>query len=455
LTGEASFPYKSLMIMSAEKRRAVTVVTLVLLVALIGCVSTEKRYKKGQQLESQGRLEEAAQRYIAVLAKEPGREDARQRLAEVGAKVVGDYLDGARDNEADGYFENAVAAILRIDGLRARTEQVGVPIPVPAGYADFRLEMVDAAVRSLFRQGEDLERAGRWPDALRRYETMLPYPLDPDERLRVDDARARVFLQWAGQDMETGSFRAAYQHAQNARDIYGPDSPAGAEGRTIQKAALDAGTRTVAVLPFWAEPRAADRAPRGLEGRLYDSLLYEHMDKPPLFVGPIDRGAIHREMTRLRVRSGEIPLQIAITVGQALRADFVVVGWLESYAQEDGVPEEIARKAPLRRDRAKYDAYTEKRYTAKLTGEAICQIVDRVARKVVEEQPVAASVSAPFRRAHYDGDYTALDLSRDERALFDKEGWLKAEEELQAKLVGELAKKIAACVFDRVLRHVR
>lgn len=455
MTSEACFPYNSLMIMTTGKRLVVAVVSLSLLGAVVGCATTEKRYKKGQRLEGQGRLEEAAQRYIAVLVKEPGRADARQRLAEAGAKVVDDYLNEARANGADGYFENAVAAVLRIDGLRARAEQVGVAIPVPDDYADFRLDMVDAAVRSLFRQGEDLERAGRWPDALRRYEQMLPYPLDPGERLRVDDARARVFLQWAGQDMETGSFRAAYQHAQNALEIYGADSPAGAEGRALQKAALDAGTRTVAVLPFWAEPRAADLAPRGLEGRLYDALLYEHMDKPPLFVGPIDRGAIHREMTRLRVRSGEIPLQTAVAVGQALRADFVVLGWLESYVQEDGAPEEIARKAPLRRDRAKFDAYTEKRHTVKLTGEAIYQIVDRVSRKVVEEQTVEAGVSATFRRAYYEGDYTALDLSRDERALFDKENWLKAEEELQAKLVGELAKKVASGVFDRVLRYVR
>jgi tetratricopeptide (TPR) repeat protein len=443
------------MIMTTRKGRIVAIVSLFLLAAVVGCVTTEKRYKKGQQLEGQGRLEEAAQRYITVLAKEPGREDARQRLAEVGAKVVDDYLKEARANEADGYFENAVAAILRIDGLRARTEQVGVALSVPDDYADFRLDMVDAAVKSLMQQGEDMERAGRWPDALRRYELMLPYPLDPDQRLRVDDARARVHLQWAGQDMETGSFRSAYQHAQSALDIFGPDSPSGAEGRAIQKAALEAGTKTVAILPFWAEPRAADLAPRGLEGRLYDSLLYEHMDKPVLFVGPIDRGAVHREMTRLRVRSGVIQLQTAVAVGQALRADFVVVGWLESYLQEDGAPEEIARKAPLRRDRAKYDAYTEKKYTVKLTGKVIYQIVETVSRKVVEEQAVDAAFSGQFRRGFYDGDYTTLDLSRDERALFDKEGWLRAEEEIQAKLVDELAKKIAASVFERVLRYVR
>ncbi|HSA96027.1 MAG TPA: hypothetical protein VLJ16_08250, partial [Acidobacteriota bacterium] len=399
--------------------------------------------------------EEAAQRYITVLAKEPGREDARQRLAEMGARMVADYLDRAKADEADGLFEGAVDAILRIDSLRARTEQVGVVLAVPDTYARFRLDMVDAAVDSLTRQGEELETAGNWPGAIQKYEQMLPYPLASEQRMHLDEARARVHLRWAGQDMEHASFRSAYAHAQSALDIYGPESPAGAEGRALQKAALDAGTRTVAILPFWVEPRAADRAPRGMEGRLYDALLYEHMDKPPLFVGPIDRGAVHREMTRLRVRSGAIPLQAAAAVGQALRADFVVVGWLESYVQEDGVPEETLRKAPLRRDRTKFDGYTEKRYTVKLTGEAIYQIVDPAARKVVEEQTLAASVSAPFRRAYYTGDSTTLDLGRDERALFDKEGWLKAEEELQAKLAGELAAKIGGSIFDRVLRFVR
>jgi hypothetical protein len=300
-----------------------------------------------------------------------------------------------------------------------------------------------------------MEKAGNWPEALRRYDRMLPYPLSPDQRLQVDEARGEVFIQWAEQDIARGSFRSAFAHAQSAMEILGPDSRAGAEGRAIQKAALEAGTKTVAVLPFWAEPGAGNRAPRGIEGRLYDTLLYEHMDAPVPFVGPIDRGAIHRELSRLRVRSGEIPSQTATLVGLALNADFVVLGWIESYLQDDGVPEETARKAPLRRDKTKADAYTEKKYTVKLTGEVMYRIIDPASRRVVDEATVAATATAQFRRAYYDGDYTTLDLSREERALFDKEGWLRAEEELQAILVGKLAEKIAASVFERVLRFVK
>ena len=431
------------------------ILAVVLLGALAGCVSVEKRYKKGQELEAKGRLEEAAQRYITVLTKEPNMEEARRSLADVGARMVDEYLARARADESDGLYDNAVGAIIRIDSLRGRAGQVGVSLSVPDDYADFRRGTVDAAVVSLFRQGEDLEDAGNWPEALRTYERMIPYPLAPDQRSRVDGSRARVFIEWAGQDMSRGSFRAAYGHAQNALEIYGPESEAGAEGRTIQKAALDAGTMTVAVLPFWAGQRTGDRPPRGMESSLYDTLLYEYMAAPVPFVGPIDRGAIHREMTRLRVRSGDIPLRTAETVGLALNADFVVLGWIESYMQEDGVPQETARQALLRRDRSKTVAYTEKRYTVKLTGEVMYRIIDPASRRVVEEETVAANVSAPFRRAYYDGDYTTLDLSRDERMLFDKEGWLRAEEELQASLVKKLAEKMAASVFERVLLFVK
>ena len=48
-----------------------------------------------------------------------------------------------------------------------------------------------------------------------------------------------------------------------------------------------------------------------------------------------------------------------------------------------------------------------------------------------------------------------LDLSREERALFDREAWLRAEEDLQKRLVDNLAERIAPVLFDRVLRFVQ
>ncbi|MDH5468416.1 MAG: hypothetical protein OEY25_13445, partial [Candidatus Aminicenantes bacterium] len=143
--------------MIRKKRTFIVVLSLFLLLTLMDCASVEKKYRKGQELESRGRLEEAAQRYIRVLTKDPSMEDARQRLADVGSRLVDTYLEQAYVHESTGAYENAVAMLNRIDSLRSRTSQVGVRLSVPDDYADFRQKMIDAAVASLFQQGENLE----------------------------------------------------------------------------------------------------------------------------------------------------------------------------------------------------------------------------------------------------------------------------------------------------------
>lgn len=443
------------MIERTASRTFTAVVAILLVGGLAGCVTTEKRYRKGQALEGQGRLEEASQRYIAVLAKEPGREDARRSLEDVGARLIEDWLARARGDGAEGRFEEAVSAIRHIDGFRDRAGQVGVTFAVPEDYGDFRRRTIDAAVAALFRQAEELESAGDWPGAVARYDRLRAYALSPEEALRADGGHVRALIRWAEDDMARGTFRAAYGHAQSALALVPPGGDAAAAARSLQKAALDAGTKTVAILPFWADPGIGPGTPRGLEARLYDSLVFERLDKPVPFFGPIDRGAIHRELDRRRVRSGDIPDRTAAAIGQALRADFVVVGWLDRFRQEDGAVQETPRKVPLRRDRTASATYTERRYTVKMTGEFVYRILDPVTRKTVEEEAVSAEVSAPFRRASFDGDHATLDLSREERALFDREAWRRAEEELEDELVDKLAEKIAAGLFERVLRFVR
>jgi tetratricopeptide (TPR) repeat protein len=443
------------MMIIRQKRNFLMVLTLALIFALVSCASVEKRYRKGQEMESKGRLEEAAQRYIRVLNKDPSMQDARMRLEDVGAQLIDTYLEQASAYESTGAYENAVAALNRIDSLRRRTSQVGVILQVPDGYEDFRQEMIDAAIASLFEQGEANEQAGNWAEALRRYERLRAYPLSPEQAQKADEARAGVHIKWAEQDLGRAYFRAAYGRAQKALDILGPDSETGSRALQLQKAALEAGTRTVAVLPFWASIGAAEEAPRGMESDLYDTLLYEYLSNPVLFVAPVDPGAIHREMSRLRIRSGEITRQTASMVGLTLNTDFVVIGWIESYSFEEGIPEEIERQVPLRRDRSRRVTYIERKFAVEMTAEVVYQVIDPTASRVLGDETVVAKVSGQFRQGYYDGDYTTLDLSREERMLFNKEAWLQAEEEMETLLYNKLAERIAASIFNRVLQFIR
>lgn len=439
----------------SKKRKFLVIFSLFLVFVLMDCASVEKRYQKGQELESRGRLEEAAQRYIKVLAKEPTMEDARVRLVDVGARLIDTYLEQTHAYESTGAYENAVSTLNRIDSLRRRTSQVGVILPVPDGYEDFREEMVAAAVASLFEQAEGYERSGNWAEALRRYDRLRAYPLSPEQFQKANEARARVHIGWAEQDLARAYFRAAFGRAQQAIDILGPDSDIGAHALDIQKMALEAGTRSVAVLPIWVADGVADEAPRGIEAELYDTLLYEYLAKPVLFVAPIDPGVIHRELRRLRIRSGEITQQTASMVGLTLNTHFVVIGWIESYLFEEGIPEEIEHRVTLRRERSTSVTYLERKYTVELTAEVFYRIIDPAASRVIDEETAVAKVSGQFRRAYYDGNYTTLDLSREERLLFNKEEWLRAEKELEEMLINKLAEHMAASIFERVLRFIR
>jgi len=407
-------------------------------------------------MESKGRFEEAARSYIKVLEKDPTWEEARQRLENVGARAIDIFLKQAYSYESAGAYEDVVGVLNRIDDLRRRSDKVGVMLQVPNDYADFRQEMTTAAIVSLFKQGEYSEQVGDWAEAIRKYERLKRlYPLSPAQNQRADQARARVFIKWAEQDLAREYYRAAFDRAQKAIDILGPDSVKGLNALELQKVALNAGTRTVAALPFWSSERVENKAPRGIVRELYDVLLYEYLSEPILFVALTDPGRIHREMRRLRFRDKEITRQMAARVGQNLNTDFVVIGRVESYLQEEKLLQEKVHKVRLRSDKSSYTTYKEQKYTVKLTAEVKYEIIDSIRGRVVDKKTVNTEVSDQFRRGLYDGDYTNLDLSRSERRLFNREELHRAEQELEDKLIDKLAERLADSIYERILRFIK
>lgn len=450
------FRYKSFMMIIRKKRIFLSALSLFFIFAFINCVSVEKRFKKGEEMERKGRLEDAARYYIKVLAKDPTFEDARQRLENVGARAIDIFLNQAYAYESAKAYEDTVRVLNRIDDLRRRAEKVGVRLPVPDDYADFQQEMTGAAIASLFEQGEYSEHAGDWTEALRKYDRLKRiYPLSPAENMRADQARGRVYTKWAEQDLARQYYRAAFRHAQKTIDIIGPGKGPGITAREIQRIALTAGTLTVAILPFWSSERVADEAPRGMARELYDILLYEYLSEPVLFVAVADPGMVHREIRRLRFRDRALSRNMAVRVGQNINTDFVVIGSIESYLQEEKDPQEKVHKVRLRKDKSSFTTYVEKKYTVKLTVEVEYQIIDSTRHRVIEEKTINTKVSDKFRRGYFDGDYTTLDLSRSERRLFNTEEWRRSEKKLEDKLIDKLAERLADRIYKRILGLIK
>ncbi len=432
------------------------ILSLVLIFGIAACVSVERRIKKGEAMEDAGRFEEAAQAYIRALEKDPNREDVRGRLESAGTQAVDALLRRAYALESTEAYEDVLAVINRIDSLRSRSADVGVALPVPDDYAGFREEMTAAAIDSLFRQGEQAEQSGDWAGAVRSYSRLKNnYSLSSTEIRQVNEALGGSFINWAEQDLANAFYRDSFNHAQQAIDILGPDGTAGMYALEIQQAALDEGTRTVAVLPFWLENRVGRDVSRGKARELYDVTLYEYLDEPVLFVVFAEPGDIHREIRRLNLRDQPLSRQMAARVGQNLGVDFVVIGWVDSFVHEENILQEETHRVPLRSDKTRLAEYVEQRYRLRITAAFAYRIIDSFTRRNLYDDTFREEVSDQFNRGIYDGDFNNLDLSRSERRLFNAERLYEDEQDLEDRLTDKIAERLADNLRKRILGMIR
>ena len=251
-----------------------------------GCVSPQKRYEKATRLETEARYAEAARYYANVLEKEPAWEDARLRLADVGGQAINGFLIDAETAERRGNFDEAVEALERLDDVRVLAEEVGVDLPVPGRYADYRRSVTEQAIAEWLRRGEQAERERRWGDALNAYERVARrYAVPPAQEAALIQRQADVLLRWSEDELTAAHYRAAFDRAGQAADLLGPDVPETEAAYRLQEEALDRGARYVAFLPV-AVGEADETVPHNLLQDLDDVLRDARWERLPLSRSP-------------------------------------------------------------------------------------------------------------------------------------------------------------------------
>lgn len=432
--------------------------SLALLLWTAGCVSTQKRYDKAQDLEAQGRYAEAAEYYVKVLQKEAEWEGADERLRVTGNRAVTMLLDAAEAARSAGRYDEALAILDRMDALRNEVASVGVMLDVPETYASYRRELTEDAIAALLRRGEHAEEIGDWGDALRAYERAARYTDDPDRQDAFVRRQADVHLQWAEQERDREHFQAAFDRAKHVIDLLGPDDPMAEHALALQDDALNAGTRFVAFLPFWRTEEVARVAPKNVVRDLNDVLLYEHWSTPQPFVAAADPVQIRRELRRLRYDQDVVTRRQAAEIGRIVGADYVVVGDWTAFERKEKNLKEKTRKARLRGRHATTGGtndttYVEQQLTLELEAGVTYRIIDPRTRREVDQGTVRAEASGRVKRAVFAGDYHDLDLSGDERSLFEDEE-REATEDIGAELVDALSERLAERVYDRLLQQI-
>lgn len=442
--------------MLTARRLGLLALALALLAA--GCVSTAKRYDKALDLEAEGRYAEAADYYVKVLEREPDYEDARARLREVGARAVDQFLDEANALEEAARFDAAMAALEALDALRARAAGVGVPLGVPADYADYRRELQAQAVEELVARAERALAERDFEAALAAYERAGRYDgLPPERRAGLEDARAGVLLRWSQADLDAGRFRSAFDRAAAVLERFGPDTEAGRRALGLQDEALAAGTVVVAFTPVWRTDGAGRDAGASLLAALNDELEYTHWTAPPRFVAAAEPVEVRRELRRLRLDRATLSTREAVDLGRSLGVDLVLTGEVTLFEVRDTDVRERTRKAKwrARRGAPSDTSYVERSFRRELRARLEYRLVDPQSRREVERGTVEARADARLTRGLFPGDYRDLDLSSRERDLFDSERLRGEDRDLEDRLAAELARALADRVFADVLRRVR
>lgn len=426
------------------------------LVALVaaGCVTASKRYEQGVELEQRGQPAEAAARYIDALRRDRSLADARARLQDAGDRAVQQYLAETETATAGGRHNAAANVLLRADALRREAAEVGVTLAVPPDYAQRRRATFDRAIDQAVTEAGLAATRGEFSGGL-EWITHAVQRWEPSATQRglLDRTRFGVQLTWAEREMAAGRYRAAFDRAEAAAQVLGRDSEQARRALEIQDEALRRGTVRVAVIPVGAETEMRVKLPGRLLRALNDALDEEQWTRSPRFVDVVDPLEVGRAMRREGYSNRQVlSTREAALLGRDLGADLVVVAELDSIAIHVTAADTIRRPA---RTRAGADtAYIVVSGREATWARVDYALIDAADRRILDQGEVSAEGGARFRRGVFAGDWRTLNLSREERDLFDPENKDDVDDELTREMVNGLSARLGRDVFDRLLRRI-
>lgn len=424
-----------------------TLTVAVALLSLTACASANKRLEQGQKIES-SRPAEAADRYIQALKKDSRLDSARAGLKRVGAVLTEQYMGTANDPATQA--PAAADAYLAFDDLQKRALEVGVFLPEPNGYAESKRAMFDRAIARAISDAPLFVNARQYSDALGRLQrASTAYQPSAAQAAAMGAAGADVMIAWARSDIAAGSYRAAYGRVERLPDVPGTNSRQVEDARMLMSDALTRGTRRIAVLPPWGTVAARSQLPSDGLFALGDALVAEPWNSPPPFIAVFPADQVEREVRRQGLARRTMTSLEASRIARTMGADFAIITDVDSVRRDDSNVR-ITRR-PARTTRGVDTAYFIEEGTSRLYARASVSVIDRDGQHTQDFPYAIATVTAPFTRVRYNGDYRTLDLRQAERDLFQE---ARGEGDLGRSFASAMSPRLAEAVFNEVLRRI-
>ena len=422
-----------------------------LLVLLAGCRTAGGVYTDAMEMETTGRMEDAARAYADALRRDPDIANARGRLVVAGREAVRQRLAAA---EASGSRSGAADQMLAAEALVGEAANVGVSLDRPATFdADVRAACA-AAVDALLDAGREQTGGGDYAAALGVLDRARTYRPSAERRQDLDEAARTAYGGWATADLASGRFRAALAHADAALALAAPGS---ADADALQRTradVLDAGTLFAAVFPA-ARPRTprGDALPDGFLRDVTDVLLDDRLAPPPLFVAFADPTETRRALRQRRDDLGGNARLLA-ELTREVGADVGLVAEVDGFAFTEA---ETGRRDVTFRLREGGTTVPGVRVTTEMTLRVSAALVGTLAdgrRVACDTDANAVVVSERYDTATTTADRQTLRLSDGERDLFTGDArdrlYVRLVAQLRDRLADDLGRRVAGCLCRQV-----
>ena len=419
--------------------------SFVALLLAAGCASATKRYEQGQELEQQGRPAEAAQRYIDALKKDASLSDAKLRLSETGSKAVVEYTRQVDALESTAAHTDAAELLLKCDALIRDAAQVGVPLAIPAGYGAAHSDVLQRAVNQAIAQAASAAQRGDFANALQVAEHALQrWSPTSVQQASLTKSMFAARYSWAESEFQAGRFRSAYEQADLAAGIMGADRPS---IDALKNDAVRRGTISVAIFPAVARPNVDSR----ILPELNDVIVLSHWQQPPQWINVVNSVETQR-VIRLRNLGGKeldaseaerVTRQLGARYGVTLVLDTVRIGESRMKRSRHAVKTRAGADTAFFVEEGQLDAWAHVTWREGEPGSS----------REISHGDQGDRASGNFRRAVYDGNWRDLNLSQDDRRLFEPRDTKELPDALRdvaRKLSDRIAQDIVADVVRRV-----
>lgn len=293
------------------------------------CNGSKAFYKRGNQLEEQGMVDEAAAAYYTSLQRNRNNVDAKIGLKSAGQQVLNKKLEVFIRAKNLEQKKEAVYSYIDVKAYQDKIKRIGVTLDIPMFYEQDYEEITQSYLAELYDEGTELLEKGDFNSAEDLFKEIGKFDSNYKDAENLQDIAFLEPLYKSGREnLEKGNFRSAYNDFNGVVNR----EPTFKDAAELKELALESGLVTLAVVPF-----TNNTDYRGLDTKVSAYSLNALTDLGDPFLKVIDRENFQLIIDEQQLgMSGVIDDETAVNAGNLIGAKTLLTGTVLSFSEDEG-----------------------------------------------------------------------------------------------------------------------